>query len=344
MVIESMDFFEGALAIRKAMTGMKKHMILDKLDIVSDRLPAVFGLLDDMKSLHSELPDDVWLAAGGDIWDCYDACNSLQKKIRGAHKDLKFDLDNGISLPLITKELDHNGEKAESFLCSIHGAMKRLQPSGIATNILFLSDIENALTHLTTFKMVLESIDFVNASIEACEAVEEEDSTSQELNAVSDKLRPLRERLGSIRSQWRNRELVDLVWICAQAEFTSVHTACKRLANSLRSVCSLLRMLDADLSQSVLKDEIQIADRQVAEVYTCLEMLSHRMILINAALLKSIKALTETLSRERTSINGEAQGESISRDGESSTQVDQNANSLGTVLNSTSEELQNATP
>ena len=320
-------------------------MVLDKLDVVSDSLPAVFGLLDDMKSRASELADDVWLAAGSNICDCYSTCVSLQTRFRDTHKSLEFDLDNKIILfPLILDDMDRKGDRAKSFLGNIYEAAKRLQPSGIVTNILFLGDIENALTYLTTFEMILECIDSINDSIEAYEAVKEKFLSPQELNAVYDKLQPLRESFRSIRSQWRNRELDSLMWIIARAEFTSVHAACKRLADSVRNVCSLLRMLGAHLIQRVSKVEIQIADRQVAEVYTCLEMLSHWMILINAALLKSIKALTETRSRERTSINGEAQGESISRDGESSTQVDQSANSLGTVENSTSEELQPTTP
>jgi hypothetical protein len=148
MVADAKQFIEASIEAHDAITDNKKERLTDKLKAVSDSLPAVLGLLQDLHkqfSAKTKLDEAVSLAAENDILECHDACRELKKILGGAYVRIRTEGTSASDRLRLDKFLTHKGKRAAELLNTIHGSMKRLESLKFVTEVRLLEDIEKAL-------------------------------------------------------------------------------------------------------------------------------------------------------------------------------------------------------
>ena len=161
-------------------------------------------------------------------------------------------------------------------------------------------------TGVENLGLLMESTEFIKASIEIYSAVESKYKMPQQLMAISGNLPPLLDILDSARVQWNEEKIAEQIWIEAGPDVAHCHQACKSLANSLREAYPRVDV-NADgaiaaCHESVLKFDSEMAEHHLAEIYKHLEPLVFRRILKDTILLQDIKELAEPLLRGQASL------------------------------------------
>lgn len=152
MAADATQFIEALIETHSAITDSKKERLTNKLKAVSDSLPAVLGLLQDIHkhfSAQMKLDEAVSLAAENDILECHDACRELKKILEGAYIRIRTEGANEADRLNLDKFLAKKGKRAVELLNTMHGSMKGLASLKFVTEVHLLDDIENALTSLT---------------------------------------------------------------------------------------------------------------------------------------------------------------------------------------------------
>jgi hypothetical protein len=147
-VADATQFIEASIEAHSAITDIKKSRLTPKLKAVSDSLPAVLGLLQDIHkqfSAQMKLDEAVSLAAGNDILECHDACRELKKILEGAYIRIRTEGANEADRLNLDKFLAKKGKRAVELLNTIRGSMKGLETIEFVTEGRLLEDIEKAL-------------------------------------------------------------------------------------------------------------------------------------------------------------------------------------------------------
>lgn len=308
MITASKYYIQDSIAAHNAVSDRNKGLITDEVKVVSDNLPAVLELFNDIRRQQSEVQvgESVWLGASYDILNCHYACKDLEKVLKDAYK--RLDLKEGALVSeSLSRLLSRKGEKAKNLLGIIHESMKRLQPVGIVTDVGLLSAIGEALTRLKSsanaIGLIQGSIRLIENSNDAYSAVQEEYSVPQQLEAVSAQLSPLLDILKNAQLRWQDRMIVDgQVWVDAEVDLTTCRGYCQELADYL--CCAYLRLrlaeagTDAEEDQRILERDIDMAEQHLVEVCACLEPLLYRRIFTDEELLQKIKTLADPLRQK----------------------------------------------
>jgi hypothetical protein len=152
MLADATQFIEASIEAHSAITDSKSSRLTPKLKAVSDSLPAVLGLLQDIHKQFSakmKLDEAVSLAAENDILECHDACRELKKVLEGAYIRIRTEGANEADRLNLDKFLTLKGKRAVELLNTVHGSMKGLESLEFVTGVCLLEDIGNTLTSLT---------------------------------------------------------------------------------------------------------------------------------------------------------------------------------------------------
>jgi hypothetical protein len=145
MVVDAREFIEASIEAYGTVTESNKEKISDKLKVVSDALPAMLALLQDIQKQWSGVnraDQAVWYTAEPDILECYYACKALQRALGGTYVRLG---EGGPASDRLTNFLARKGKRAEEHLGTIHASMKRLESLKIVTEVQLLEDVGKAL-------------------------------------------------------------------------------------------------------------------------------------------------------------------------------------------------------
>ena len=152
MVADATQFIETSIEAHSAITDSKKIRITPEIKAVSDSLPAILGLFQDIQKQWSakfKLDEAVPLAAENDILECHDACRELKKVLEGAYVRIRTEGNNEADRLNLDKFLVKKGKSAVELLNTVHGSMEGLASLEFVTEVRLLEDVGNALTSLT---------------------------------------------------------------------------------------------------------------------------------------------------------------------------------------------------
>jgi hypothetical protein len=152
MLADATQFIEASIESHDAIPDGKKKRLMAKLKAVSDSLPAVLSLLQDLHkqfSAKTKLDEAFSLAAENDILECHDACRELKKVLEGAYVRIRTEGNNEADRLNLDKFLVKKGKSAVELLNTVHGSMEGLASLEFVTEVRLLEDVGNALTSLT---------------------------------------------------------------------------------------------------------------------------------------------------------------------------------------------------
>lgn len=318
VVAECASLVENLISARDGILDANKHRITKGIKTVSDNLPAVHSFLLDSGTqwLDEEITEIVWITASDEIWTCYYACRDLQEVLLDAYT--RLDREVGAEVPKrLRRDLRERGEKAKRCLRQVCETAKQLVYPQILTNARLLGDIEDALvTHPPSantgeevFGLILDCIDYIEDSIEASNAVREKKNVPFELAAITNKLPSLLKAFESVQLRRQTQRLDDCVWLDAGPDVIRCLAACERLAESLSNAYPRIRNPNRSFignQLAKLKHDVEMAERDLVEIWQCLKLLLQRTIFTDVTLLETITALAEPLFRKWTCADPQA--------------------------------------